>query len=514
MSVTLNGSTGYLEWAKGAGTMPNTSEPFTLIARVKTSQAANQFAVSTGQSNADRYAALWHTGGSGLLANYRNVGTGDSASHAGVVLTTMKLAAAVFTSNVKREVYLAGLGLSTPNTTNYPDEVSNHDRITIGAYHVNGNSPSFFWDGDIAEVHIFNRALDATDFTTLNADYRPELMSGWVDGWHLKTASDLVSISGTRTLTLVGGVTTSASPHPVTRGSAGPTISVQPSNQTVTAPATASFSVTAAASGGGTLSYQWQRNPAGSGSFTNVSTGTGGTTNSYTTAATSVSGGNANSTDTWRCVITETGGTNPGSVNSNAATLTVNAGATGPTINTHPSNQTVTSPATATFTVAATTSGGALSYQWQRNPGGNTSFSNVSTGTGGTTNSYTTATTTVSGGNANSTDTWRCVVTDSNGSTNSNAATLTVNPAPGVFTNGAGNALSRNNGSAVVSVTLTWLTLVNDSTGISVVTKTNVAVNSSGIFSTSDALLAPGTTYTAVWKESTGKWGHGTAVAA
>lgn len=212
---------------------------------------------------------------------------------------------------------------------------------------------------------------------------------------------------------------------------AGPTISVHPSNQTVTTPATATFGVTAAASGGGTLSYQWQRSTNGGGAWSNVTTGTGGTTNSYTTAATSVSGGNANNADQWRCVVTETGGTNAGTANSNAATLTVNAAPTGPTINTQPTNQTVTAPATASFSVTATTSGGALSYQWQRSTNGGGAWSNVTTGTGGTTANYTTAATTVTGGNANNADQWRCVVTDSNGSTNSSAATLTVNAAAG-----------------------------------------------------------------------------------
>ncbi|MEJ1934497.1 hypothetical protein WDZ92_30235, partial [Nostoc sp. NIES-2111] len=117
---------------------------------------------------------------------------------------------------------------------------------------------------------------------------------------------------------------------------AGPTITTQPSSSTVTAPATASFTVTATASGGGTLSYQWQRLPSG-GSWANVATGTGGTTNSYTTAATSVTGGNHNNADQYRCVVTETGGTNAGSTTSSAATLTVNATPSGPTINTQPS---------------------------------------------------------------------------------------------------------------------------------------------------------------------------------
>ena len=104
-------------------------------------------------------------------------------------------------------------------------------------------------------------------------------------------------------------------------------------------------------------------------------------------------------------------------------------GAAGPTITVQPSNQTVTAGSTAGFSVTATSSGGALSYQWQRSVNSGGSWSNVSTGSGGTSASYTTATTTVSGGNANNGDQYRCNVTDSNGTTATSAASLTVNAA-------------------------------------------------------------------------------------
>ena len=91
-----------------------------------------------------------------------------------------------------------------------------------------------------------------------------------------------------------------------------PTITVQPANQTVTAGATAGFSVTATGSG---LTYQWRRNG------TNIG---GATSSSYTTPATTVSGGSANNGDLYSVVVT--GDTAPAATSSNA-TLTVNAGA-------------------------------------------------------------------------------------------------------------------------------------------------------------------------------------------
>jgi hypothetical protein len=85
-----------------------------------------------------------------------------------------------------------------------------------------------------------------------------------------------------------------------------PTITTQPSNQTITVGQTATFSVTA--TGSATLSYQWQKGTTAI---------AGATTSSYTTAATTSSDNGAQFT----VVVSNSAG----SVTSNAATLTVNA---------------------------------------------------------------------------------------------------------------------------------------------------------------------------------------------
>jgi len=94
-----------------------------------------------------------------------------------------------------------------------------------------------------------------------------------------------------------------------------PSITTQPSNASVTVGSTAGFTV--AATGSGTLTYQWQREPAAGGGFADIS---GATSASYTTPATSISGGSANNGDKYRCVVT--GDTSPPAT-SNQATLTV-----------------------------------------------------------------------------------------------------------------------------------------------------------------------------------------------
>ena len=194
----------------------------------------------------------------------------------------------------------------------------------------------------------------------------------------------------------VGGVASNGIPFTVTITAVSPTITAQPTNQTVTAGQTATFSVTA--SGTAPLSYQWQKNGA------NIS---GATSSSYTTPATTTS----DSGSTFDVIVSNSAG----SVTSNTATLTVNASTVAPTITTQPANQTVTAGQTATFTVTATGTA-PLGYQWQKNS------VNIP---GATSATYTTPATTTS----DSGSTFKVFVSNSAGTATSNAATLTVNPA-------------------------------------------------------------------------------------
>jgi hypothetical protein len=191
-----------------------------------------------------------------------------------------------------------------------------------------------------------------------------------------------------------GTATSNSAALTVNGAAVAPSITSQPSNQTVTAGQTATYTV--AASGTAPLAYQWQKDGSNIG---------GATSPSYTTPATT----SGDSGSTYRAVVSNSAGT----ATSNLATLTVNAAAVAPTITTQPTNQTVTAGQTATFTIAA--SGTApLAYQWQKDG------TNIS---GGTMASYTTsATTTADSGSA-----YRALVSNSIGTATSNSATLTVN---------------------------------------------------------------------------------------
>ncbi len=93
-----------------------------------------------------------------------------------------------------------------------------------------------------------------------------------------------------------------------------PSISAQPTGQTVTEGSAATFSVTASAGDSETLTYQWQQSTASGSDWTDISQATSA---SYTTEATTTN----MSGNQYRCVVKSASGV---SVISSAATLTVN----------------------------------------------------------------------------------------------------------------------------------------------------------------------------------------------
>lgn len=226
-----------------------------------------------------------------------------------------------------------------------------------------------------------------------------------------------------------------------------PTITTQPSSQTVNAGQTATFNV--AATGTSPMTYQWSKNGAAIGAATS---------STYTTPAETTSDSKAQFT----VVVTNAAG----SAKSNPATLTVNAVAVAPTISTQPASQTVIAGTTATFSVVATGTS-PMTYQWSKN--------GAVIG-GATASSYTTSAETTSDSGA------KFAVTVSNGAGGaaSNAATLTVT-ASTLLLNSSSSSLSFGNVSVSSSGTET-ATLTN--AGNSTVTISNVTISGAGFSAT------------------------------
>jgi hypothetical protein len=179
-----------------------------------------------------------------------------------------------------------------------------------------------------------------------------------------------------------------------------PTITQQPAARNVCPGGTATFTV--AATGSGTLTYQWQRNGVNLSNGGNIS---GALTPTLTVANVSV----GDAAD-YRCAVSNAGGR----TDSNPAALTIRAATE---ILAHPSPLTVCAGDAAQFTVTAA-GDGTLTYQWQKDGANLSDGANIS----GTR----TATLRIDPAGASDAATYRCVVTAGCGSVTSDGAGLTV----------------------------------------------------------------------------------------
>ena len=151
----------------------------------------------------------------------------------------------------------------------------------------------------------------------------------------------------------LGSVTSSAARLTVTPVIVAPAITVQPADQSVTAPATATFSVTAT----GTMpAYEWQSSSDAGVTFAPVA----GAANAPSLAVTSTTV--AQSGQRYRVRVSNSAG----SVTSNAALLTVNGAPSAPSISTQPTSQAIVAGASASFNVAAAGTP-APAFQWRLN---------------------------------------------------------------------------------------------------------------------------------------------------
>ena len=202
------------------------------------------------------------------------------------------------------------------------------------------------------------------------------------------------------------------------------TISNQPTDQNPMAPAAATFTVAASTLDTATIAYQWEKSEDGDGiNFTSIGGATGA---SYVTGATTY---DADYGDYYRCVLSAQGASNVISTSArNLVQRTIN-------ITSQPTNTTGAVGGTRSFGVAATTSDsdpGDITFQWQVSITGGASWSNVSTGTGGTTATYTTETLTTTQDEYQ----YRCLLSAPGATTiPSNAATLQVETVTVVVTN-------------------------------------------------------------------------------
>jgi hypothetical protein len=291
------------------------------------------------------------------------------------------------------------------NTSGYFDDFTFRDNVTpptfaIGPtnvtvpqggtaiFSVSGGSgtpsPSYYWRKDGAPVNNGGNISGANAATLTITSCAAS---------NVGTYSCLVS-------NIAGGVATASATLTVI---IPPTIDSQSppgGSVTVGAGATVNFSVTAHATHA--INYQWSK--AGKGNLNDNSHYSGTTTSNLT-----ISSITAADDGSYSCQLSNADGTN------NSATVTLVIG-NGPTISVQPTNQFVPLGSNATFTVVA--AGSSLVYRWSQ---GGTPLNN-----GGRISGATSSVLSISSVVDADAASYSCLITNTGGSTNSAAATLTV----------------------------------------------------------------------------------------
>ena len=278
--------------------------------------------------------------------------------------------------------------------------VSNASSYTLKLYASNGTSLL----ATITSLTTLSRTITASDYASI-ADatvYKVSITAIGTGNYSSSSESSLTSV-------------TTNSP------AVTPTISSQPTNASISSGATASFSVTASVSDSGTITYQWQVSTNSGSTWSNVSSGSGGTSANYTTAANTYS----NNNNQFKVIVTNSKNGSTATTTSSVATLSVGAAATTITISL-PGGATSATYNSAVTITASTSVNGSVNFKLAGTT--ITGCGSVSTTSLAATCSWTPATT---GSNA-----LTAVLTpsDTNNYANSTSATVTVNVGTGPTT--------------------------------------------------------------------------------
>ncbi len=225
--------------------------------------------------------------------------------------------------------------------------------------------PLYRWTYDSTGAYVSTMFPGTPVALTQGADYTVEAEPG--------AAGDTVRAWLTGTGATWRGIDFVMVTLTATANAAAPAITAHPQNASYRTGATpAPLAVTASVGDGGTLSYQWYKNTANA---TTGGTAVGINSASYTPTTT------AAGTAYYYVVVTNTNpaatGAKTATITSNAAAITVVNPPSPPGFTANLAAATIVTNGGATLTVTATTSGGALSYQWQVRAGNSGAWQDV-----------------------------------------------------------------------------------------------------------------------------------------
>lgn len=367
-------------------------------------QPLNATVYATATISGVMYAVNAQTNGSGDYVLPVIDGTWQVGAFANDFTNPNPLTAIISGSNATRNFTLTKAPVISSQPT---DQTVNAGQTLVFAINANSNAPlSFQWQvssdggsnwGDLANGSTYNNVTSSVLGVTANAG---------LNGYRYRCiATNSFGSASSNHALLTVNVTDVA-----------PSITAQPTNQTVNAGQNATFTV--AADGTPVPTLQWQVSTDGGSNWndlTNAAPYSGVTLATLTVTTTSGLSGYR-----YRALATSTAG----SASSNAALLTVNVPDVAPSITAHPANQTVNAGENAAFTVAADGSP-APAFQWQVSTDGGfvwNSLTNTAPYSG-----VTLATLTVTTNSGLNSYRYRALATNTAGSAPSNSALLTVN---------------------------------------------------------------------------------------
>ena len=325
-SVSSNrghGNTGFQIWGKVAE--PSLGAPTSLTATPAGSGQVNLSWGAPASTTPVDYVVQYKTTAAGSYSNSFLVSGQSTASITGLTSGT-SYDFRVFARTATDSTSSANIATSTVSRT-VSSTLSTPSAPTVSATSNTLKSISVSWSA-IANVSSYTLKLYNSSSTLLATSG----LTGLTGTSATITTSNLASLADNTaykvSITAIGNgssyldssestksdVTTNAAPG-------SPTITVQPTAQSSTFGATATFSVTATSPDSGSLGYQWQVSTDSGGTWNNAPTGSGATTNSYTTATLAM----AASGYRYRVNVTNTkNGATSAAVTSSAVALTVN----------------------------------------------------------------------------------------------------------------------------------------------------------------------------------------------
>ena len=218
MPIQLSGTQSLTHAGK---VMPDGFPRWMLVAYANAGSTANTFSLASQILGGENFHAIRMTNfGEIKSATHRNpTGVSVFAAKTGTPhpnSSALQWAVAVWTSLSSRTIYFGdNTGVTDTNSSGVTDVTASQTEVCIGALQGVFDPVT----GHLAEAHFGGgTALSSTDVGDLIAGTKkPEELPGWVDGWQLKTTSDLTSMGGSRSLTVTGTLSNSGLAHPVTR---------------------------------------------------------------------------------------------------------------------------------------------------------------------------------------------------------------------------------------------------------------------------------------------------------